>query len=96
MHNANRLTPSPAWPDNRFVPEKEGNGFGDLINTTRTGRAMRLFYVRSLSHVPMGGGSGDTFGYAGFPLCTGSPTPLFAAHPFGDGSGSNITQRSQP
>jgi hypothetical protein len=88
----NNLTLSPSMAYASFVLDKERNGFGDLRYKKRTGRAMRLFYVRMLSCVPMGGGSGDTFGYAGFPFCTGSPTPLFAAHPFGDGSGS-ISQK---
>jgi len=54
---ANHLTPSPGWDYASAVPEKKGNGFDSPTYKKRTGRAMRLFYVRMLSFVPMGGGS---------------------------------------
>jgi hypothetical protein len=53
----NHLTPSPGMAYASFVLDKERNGFDSLIYKKRTGRAMRLFYVRMLSFVPMGGGS---------------------------------------
>jgi len=75
-----------------FVPEKKGNEFGDSISTRRTGRATRLFYVRYAVVYPL------WVAMVGIPsgmpvtLYTGSPTPPFAAHPFGDGSSVTTVQ----
>lgn len=89
---ANHLTPSPAWPDNRRVPDKEGNGFCSPIYKKRTGRAMRLFYVRMLSFVPMGGGSREAQACR-FSFLYRSANPVICRPPrFAAGSGS-ISQK---
>lgn len=75
------------------VPEKKGNEFGDSNFTKahkpRKAVFLRVYVIASFLWAAVAGIP------SGMPVSfvSGSPTPSFAVHPFGDG-GSFITQRS--
>jgi hypothetical protein len=74
------------------VPEKKGNEFGDSISTRRTNRAMRFFYVCHAFAYPLWGAVAGIPSGMPVTLYAGSPTPPFAAHPFGDGRSVTTVQ----
>jgi len=74
------------------VPEKKGNEFGDSTSTRRTGRAKRLFHVRYAFACPLWAAVAGIPSGMPVTLYTGSPTPPFAAHPFGDGRSVTTVQ----
>lgn len=79
-------------PQNACIAFNSAIGFGDL-KPLADSRSQRHFLRPNNATVApsMVGGGGDTFECAGF-LVSGSPTPLLACHPFGDGCGYDPTQ----
>ncbi|MBR7792532.1 hypothetical protein KDM87_07960 [Undibacterium sp. FT147W] len=78
------------------VPKKKGNEFGDS-NFTKAHRPRNAAFLRAyvIASSLRAAVAGIPSGMPGS-FVSGSPTPSFAAHPFGDGRSATTTQRSLP
>nr|WP_315467280.1 hypothetical protein [uncultured Undibacterium sp.] len=76
------------------VPEKKGNEFGDS-NFTKAHKPRNAVFLRAyvIAYLLWAAVAGIP---SGMPVSfvSGSPTPPFAAHPFGDGSSLNTQKES--
>lgn len=93
-HYANCLTRPPAIVNTLNVPEKEGNGFGDLNNeSARTAQCGFFTCVLAFARFQWAAVAGIPSGMPVY-FRAGSPTLPFAAHPFGDGARFNRNEGS--
>ena len=78
------------------VPEKKGNEFGDS-NFTKAHKQRNAAFSRAyvIASSLWAAVAGIPSGMPGS-FVSGSPTPPFAAHPFGDGRSVTIAQWSLP
>jgi hypothetical protein len=84
------LTPYTSVDYAGSVAEKEATEFGDSIYLRRTTATRRIFFVHTTLCPLWAAVVGIPSGMPGS-VGTGSPTPPFAALPFGDGSGLTAT-----